>query len=319
MKNIFAKLVMVVIVVAQVVSIAQAGDLVVMGKVGVGTATPNTILHVNDAAGSSTPALTGYTYYPNIYNKNTYPSTDNSPWGSLRPAIMGESIGGRGVVGTTRNGTAVYGTAWGGTGNGVIGNAQRGYGVWGRSSEDYGGYFETVTGDAAIYAAGCDGCSVISEMSPVGEMPDNGQALCYNRVTSRTEVCREDKSSRFKGLAQERAEQILRVGCSRTLEENGSNGMDIGVMDVGKWRKKEECRGWYPVALSGLSEGTPVVCQTPLGRRLGYGDVLVTSVVPGHLRPLDDEEDVKPYQMAGRAENVCAYGMETDLINVWVK
>ena len=95
--------------------------------------------------------------------------------------------------------------------------------------------------------------------------------------------------------------------------------MGLGVMDTDAWKKKKECKGWYPIALSGLSEETNVVCKTPKGKPLGYGDTLVTSNVRGRLRPLDEDENMLPNQIVGKAHTICAQGKETDSIQVWIQ
>lgn len=180
-----------------------------------------------------------------------------------------------------------------------------------------GGAFSGPTG---IQVNSCAGCSVLAEMVPVAEDPTNGDIMCTDPDTGMVGVCRTDKSRYIKGIAQKKAEQILRMGCSNTLDKkNGKNGMSIGVVDTDAWQKASECAGWYPIALSGLSEETNVVCRTPSGKALRYGDILVTSAVPGHLRPLDRDEDASAYQMAGKADSLCGAGKATDSIHVWVQ
>jgi hypothetical protein len=216
-------------------------------------------------------------------------------------AIRGESTGaGSDTIG-------VYGYASGANSIGV-----NGYGFM------YGGKFSGST--IGINVNSCTGCSVLAEMVPVAETPNNGDVMCTNPNTGKTEICKEDKSNYIKGIAQKFAESILRMGCSKTLDsKNGENSLNIGIMDVNAWQKDSECKGWYPIALSGLSEQTNVVCKSPEGKTLGYGDILVSSNVPGRLRPLDKDEDVKPYQIVGKADSICAPNKEMDSIKVWVQ
>lgn len=248
--------------------------------------------------------------------------------------IYGKSTGTYGVYGTSSNTTGVYGNSTSGTGvqgnggsygghftghgstvAGVYGYNQTGNGVQGQGV--YGGYFNGTT--AGAWVSSCPTCSVIAEMVPVGETPNNGDIMCTNRETGKTEICKEDKSSYIKGIAQKFAESILRMGCKKTLDKNGENGMNLGTIDVDAWQKNPECQGWYPIALSGLSEQTNVVCESPNGNVLGYGDILVTSNVAGHLRPLDKDEDAKSYQIVGRADSICNPGKEVDSIQVWIQ
>ncbi len=112
------------------------------GDVGIGTTSPNTYLQVGDADGKPVTALTGYIYYPNIYNKNTK-IYENGSGNNFPAAVMGESSTGRGIVGVTQSGAGVYGTAVNGTGKGV-------YGMGGTYSVV--GYNENVNG----YAIYCD-------------------------------------------------------------------------------------------------------------------------------------------------------------------
>ncbi|MFA5000463.1 MAG: hypothetical protein WC545_03835 [Patescibacteria group bacterium] len=179
--------------------------------------------------------------------------------------------------------------------------------------------YPNVSATYSFSAPGCTSCSVISEMAPVSEMPKNGDVMCIDPGTGEIERCREDKSDFVKGIAQEKAESIMRLGCSDTTkEEGGSNYQVIGVMDPSGWRKNPSCNGWYPIALIGLSEETNVVCRSPKGKRLGYGDILVTSDVPGRLRPLDKNEDVSSFQIVGRASTICSLDKELDSIHVWI-
>ncbi len=190
------------------------------------------------------------------------------------------------------------------------------YGIYGTGQD--GGYFSGTR--YGVNVSSCNGCSVLAEMVPVAEIPKNGDVMCTNPDSGKTEVCREDKSDYLKGIAQQNAEQIMRMGCAKTLDaKNGTNSMGIGVMDTEAWKKAAECNGWYPIALSGLSEETNVVCKSPSGKALGYGDKLVTSNIPGKLRPLDKGEDVLSYQIAGKADSICEIGKETDSIKVWIQ
>lgn len=223
------------------------------------------------------------------------------------------------VVGDTSNNAAMYvGGSSGFYGTGVESHAVYQAGVF-ISSSSYG-YGVNAQGNVGITTTSCSGCSVLAEMAPVAEIPKNGDIMCTNPDNGKTEVCREDKSDYIKGIAQQKAEQILRMGCAKTLDpEKGSNSMNIGIMGTESWKKLPECAGWYPIALSGLSEETNVVCKSPSGKSLRYGDKLVTSNATGKLRPLDKGEDVASYQIAGKADSVCAPGKETDSIKVWIQ
>lgn len=273
----------------------------VSGNVGIGTTNPLSKLSVGGSGFTSTGVYgTGGNF--GVYGYSTQ----------------------YGVLGTTNGGTSgtgVYGTGgyFGVYGSGTYGVYGTGtYGVYG-SGTVYGGVFNGST--AGITTSSCSGCSVLAEMAQVVETPTNGDIMCINPNTGKTEVCKKDKSDYIKGIAQKYAESIMRMGCSNTLDDakNKRNGIIIGVMDTDTWTKKLECKGWYPIALSGLSEQTNVVCESPKGKQLGYGDILVTSFVPGHLRPLDKGENVEAYQIAGRADSICGLNKKTDSIQVWVK
>jgi len=279
------------ILVADTYSYANPGknDLIVKGNVGIGTAAPTQKLHV---VGGSV---------------------------SADSAILGQSeTGGAGVRGTSNSYIGVYGGS--GSSWGVYGESTNDSGTVGYSVNGYGGYFTSANG-GGILVKSCAGCSVISEMVKVDEVPRNGDIMCVNRKTGKTEPCAEDKSTRIKGVAQKYAEQVLRSGCSLTEEKDkskASNSIELGVINVDFVLKKPECKGWYPIALSGLSEQTNVVCKTPSGRRLEFGDTLVSSSNAGYLRPIDDDESLRPNQIVGMAETICAEGKETDSIHVWL-
>ncbi|MFA5109410.1 MAG: hypothetical protein WC458_02620 [Patescibacteria group bacterium] len=229
--------------------------------------------------------------------------------------VYGYSSGasGYGVYGSGVYGVRGVGTSYGAYTTGLVGIRAIGNGSGGT-----GGSF---SGDSyGITTNSCSGCSVLAEMVPVAETPNNGDIMCMNPISGKVEICREDKSSRLKGIAQKMAETVMRMGCSKTLDaKNGENSVHIGVMDVDAWQKDPACKGWYPIALSGLSEQTNVVCKSPQGKPLQYGDILVSSAIPGHLRPLDEGEEVAAYQIAGKSDSICSTGKETDSIMVWIQ
>ena len=277
--------------------IAVNGNSVFNNNVGIGTTGPASLLSVGGAG----LANTGISSYGSDYG------------------VYGNSTNGIGVYGytTTINGIGTKG--WGNNstnGIGVYGSGGT-VGVYGYGSV-YGGQFSGST--YGVYTNSCSGCSVLAEMAPVSEVPNNGDVMCTNPNNGNTEICKEDKSDYIKGIAQKFAENIMRMGCNDTLDpKNGTNGQTLGVMNVDAWSKNPECQGWYPIALSGLSEQTNVVCKSPEGKILGYGDILVSSNIPGRLRPLDQDEDVKSYQIVGKADSICAPGKGMDSIKVWIQ
>ncbi len=323
------------------------------GNVGIGNTTPSAKLHVRNTAGLGFPATSGSspdyntefivqdgsTYQLHIGGNGSYgywlqarlstnfatniplllnPNGGNVSIGSTAAPASTLSVGGAGYgsigVYSKNAGASFYGEG------GQIGGQFYGsnYGVYSNGGTT-GGYFNGTT--YGINVNSCAGCSVLAEMAPVTQTPTNGDIMCINPENGNTEICAEDKSSYIKGIAQKYAESIMRMGCSGTLlgDENAKNSMVLGTMNVNAVLQKPECKGWYPIALSGLSEQTNVVCKSPNGKPLGYGDILVTSSVPGHLRPIDKGEQVESYQIAGRADSICTSGKETDLIKVWIK
>lgn len=322
------------------------------GNVGIGTAAPGARLHVSGTSGyslfeSTTAGALGGLRLKNGVTDNyigtngarmyfyagdattedmTISNNGNVGIGTVDPQSK-LSVGGAGQSNATMyvaggSGYGVYVGA-GGTNTGIFIDSDS-YGIDSRSAvavrgigSSVGGAFHGPTG---IIVDSCSGCSVLAEMVPVAEDPVNGDIMCTDPDTGSVGICKEDKSRYIKGIAQKKAEQILRMGCSNTLDKkNGKNGMSIGVVDTDAWQKASECAGWYPIALSGLSEETNVVCRTPSGKALRYGDILVTSAVPGHLRPLDRDEDASAYQIAGKADSLCGAGKATDSIQVWVQ
>ncbi|HZJ40801.1 MAG TPA: hypothetical protein VFD16_00870, partial [Candidatus Saccharimonadales bacterium] len=309
------------------------------GKVGIGTTAPASLLSVG-GAGSSSWGIYGIGSTIGVYgeaatgsgagvfggNNGTGAGVQGTQSGSgYGVAGYGwDSIGVYGFTGATAMATA--GVVGKGGGTGVYGSGSN-YGVVGMSSSI--GVYASGGSGTGVVANGstqgiltntCTGCSILAEMITVSETPNNGDIMCTNPNTGKTEICREDKSDYIKGIAQKYAETVMRMGCSKTLDQkNGENNMSIGVMDVDAWQKLPECKGWYPIALSGLSEKTNVVCETPSGKRLGYGDILVSSNIPGRLRPLDKDEAVQSYQIAGRVDTLCAAGKKTDSIMVWIQ
>lgn len=186
----------------------------------------------------------------------------------------------------------------------------------------YGGHFEGAVG---FRSTACSACSVIAEMMEVEEEPHNGTVMCINRKSGMLKSCDHDKSSSVIGIAQENAEILLRRGCSETLKKNGENGMIVGPLNTKGWRTESRCKGWYPIAMAGVSEKTHVLCQRPDGSLLQRGDILVTSgQTVGLLRALDHNEEVLDFQIAGRAMDECAKNSDgktakRDVIDVLVK
>ncbi len=186
----------------------------------------------------------------------------------------------------------------------------------------YAGHF---SGEIGLKTESCTSCSVVSEMMQVSETPDNGSVMCLDQASGKLAPCQEDRSRLVIGVAQELAEMVLRRGCAHTLASEGAkNGINLGILNTQEWRGDEACRGWYPIALMGLSEETRVVCSHK-GTPLKKGDLLVTSTKRGHLRALASDESKPPsFQIVGRAMSSCGVDdqgelKETDTIHVLVK
>ncbi len=185
----------------------------------------------------------------------------------------------------------------------------------------YGGYFDSKDG---VFTQTCTNCSVVSEMMPVFGQPENGSVLCLEQRSGKISPCTEDKSPDIIGIAQKNAEMILRMGCEKTTQANGENSLHLGVLNTDGFRDKPECKKWYPVALSGVSEFTNVICHLSDGSPLGYGDLLVSSSRKGFLRALEDGEPVHGVQIVGRAMSLCSktsngQTKERDQIHVWIR
>jgi len=288
------------------------------GNVGIGTVSPTQKLDVSGYVRGSSGLCIGSdcrTGWPSAgtpsqwttSGSNIYYNTGNVGIGITNPSYKLQVEGSSGIYSHTSAASGI----------GVFGSSDSYYGIKGYSITGNGGFFQS--GGVGIYTTSCSGCSVLAEMVPVNETPVNGDIMCTNPDTGKIEICKKDKSDYIKGIAQKFAETVMRMGCSKTLDRKGENGVNIGVVDVDIWQKEPECKGWYPIALSGLSEQTNVVCESPQGKKLGYGDTLVSSNVPGRLRPLDKDEDVKPYQIVGQADSICSPGNKIDSIQVWVQ
>lgn len=166
--------------------------------------------------------------------------------------------------------------------------------------------------DGALTVASCTGCSVIAEMQPITGSFDNGNAICIDTKTGNNIVCSKFNDLTVKGIATDKAEQILRLSCSNP-ERQLRIGGDIGET----WKNDSYCQGWYPIAFGGLSEETKVLCHRNDGTSLQYGDRLVSSKEKGYLIPLTENEQGGD-GVVGKAQTICKKGKEKDIIQVWL-
>jgi hypothetical protein len=163
----------------------------------------------------------------------------------------------------------------------------------------------------------CSGCSVVAEMMPVEGPFEEGIAVCIAGRSGKISRCTDDGALNAVGMTTTHAEQLLRLGCGDSAK-NG-NHLNLGGATGKEWKSVAACKGWMPVALSGLHEFAQVECFRHDGSALRYGDRLITSGQhPGLLRPLGPR-DRGGDAVLGKAITVCASGLETGTVHVQMK
>lgn len=178
----------------------------------------------------------------------------------------------------------------------------------------------SVSTAGAITVTSCTGCSVIAEMMPIEGDIEEGLAVCIDPESGKIGKCKENASRTALGISTTHAEQILRLGCETSSV--GKNQEVLGGVNNESWKENKACKGWYPIAVTGVHEFVKAECFDKDRAPLRYGDYLTTSAThPGYVRPLSPSEQNSSaiLTVLGKAVTTCAKGQETGIIHVKIK